>query len=158
MKYGCTLLAVADMTRAKRFYCELLGLEVTADFGANVTLSDIIALQTLESWQDFINKAAREIQFAHNAAELYFEEDDLAGFLKKLSAWPDIRYVHPLREHSWGQRVVRFYDPDGHIIEVGENMAVVVRRFLSSGMTVTETARRMDVPEAFILEHKGDAC
>ena len=52
MKYGCTLLVVADLRRAKHFYCELLGLEVTADFGANVTLSNIIALQTLESWQD----------------------------------------------------------------------------------------------------------
>lgn len=157
MKYGCTLLVVADLRRAKHFYCELLGLEVTADFGANVTLSNIIALQTLESWQDFISKPAGGIQFGHNAAELCFEEDDFDEFLKKLSAWPDIRYVHPLKEHSWGQRVVRFYDPDGHILEVGENMDTVVHRFLASGMTVTETACRMDVPEAFILAHKGDA-
>ena len=32
----------------------------------------------------------------------------------------DISYVHPLIEHSWGQKVVRFYDPVMHIIEVGE--------------------------------------
>lgn len=157
MKYCCTLLAVTDMARAKRFYCELLGMTVTADFGANVTLSDTIALQTLESWQDFINKPAREIRFGHNAAELYFEEDDLTGFLEKLAAWPDIRYVHPLKEHRWGQRVVRFYDPDGHIVEVGENLTTVVRRFLAGGMTVAGTAKRMGVPEAFILAHKGDA-
>ena len=36
-----------------------------------------------------------------------------------------IEYVHPVKEHGWGQRVVRFYDPDKHIIEVGENMKVV---------------------------------
>ncbi|WMJ82695.1 VOC family protein [Oscillospiraceae bacterium LTW-04] len=156
MKYECTLLAVSDMVRAKQFYCQLLGMEVTADFGANITLSNVISLQTLESWQGFVNKPAGEIRFGHNAAELYFEEDDLDVFLEKLANWPNIHYVHPLKEHRWGQRVVRLYDPDGHIVEVGENMAVVVRRFLAGGMTVAETARRMEVPEAFILANRED--
>ena len=53
-------------------------------------------------------------------------------------------------EHSWGQRVVRFYDPDKHIIEVGENMKVVCKRFLDSGMTPEQVANRMDVPMKFV--------
>ncbi len=157
MQYKCTLLAVAEMARAKQFYCELMGLRVTADFGANVTLSNAVALQKLESWQNFINKSNDEVQLFHNSAELYFEADDLDGFLQRLAGWPDIRYVHPPKEHRWGQRVVRFYDPDGHIVEVGENMTAVVRRFLTSGMTVAQVAKRMDVPETFILLHRGDA-
>lgn len=36
-------------------------------------------------------------------------------------------------------------DFDGHIIEVGENMKIVVKRFLDSGMSLEETSRRMDV-------------
>ena len=48
-------------------------------------------------------------------------------------------------EHSWGQKVVRFYDPDGLIIEVAEEISAVVRRFIDSGMTNQETAVRMDV-------------
>lgn len=157
MRYGCTLLAVADMARAKHFYCELLGVKVTADFGANITLSDVISLQTLGSWQEFTDRSADDIRFGHNAAELYFEEDDLDGFLQRLSAWPDIRYVHPPKEQRWDQRVVRFYDPDGHMVEVGENMTAVVRRFLADGMTAAQAAKRMDVPEDYILAHKGDA-
>ena len=62
----------------------------------------------------------------------------------------DIEYVHPIIEHSWGQRVVRFYDPDKHIIEVGENMKVVCRRFLNSGMTPEQVAERTGVPMKFI--------
>ena len=62
----------------------------------------------------------------------------------------DIEYVHPIMEHSWGQRVVRFYDPDKHIIEVGENMKVVCKRFLDSGMTPEQVAKRMDVPMKFV--------
>jgi catechol 2,3-dioxygenase-like lactoylglutathione lyase family enzyme len=43
------------------------------------------------------------------------------GFIvKKLGMlFPDIEYVNRLMTHSWGQRVVRFYDPDGNLIEVG---------------------------------------
>lgn len=62
----------------------------------------------------------------------------------------DIDYVHPVTEHSWGQRVVRIYDPDQHIIEVGENMKAVCRRFLESGMTPEQVAQRMDVPAKFV--------
>ena len=49
MKYQSTLLAVTNMERSKAFYCGLLGREVVADFGANVTLSGGITLQTLDT-------------------------------------------------------------------------------------------------------------
>lgn len=61
-----------------------------------------------------------------------------------------MEYVHPIKEHSWGQRVVRIYDPDKHIIEVGENIKVVCKRFLDSGMTPEQAAERMDVPIKFV--------
>lgn len=46
--------------------------------------------------------------------------------------------------------MVRFYDPDMHIIEVGENMKTVCKRFLDSGMTPEQVAKRMDVPLKFV--------
>ena len=81
--------------------------------------------------------------------DLHFEEDDFDKFADRLKEY-DIEYVHPIIEHSWGQRVVRFYDPDKHIIEVGENMKIVCKRFLNSGMTPEQVAERMDVPMKFI--------
>ena len=36
-------------------------MEVTAGFGANVTLSDCIALHTIESWTSFLEKPETEI-------------------------------------------------------------------------------------------------
>ena len=32
---------------------------------------------------------------------------------------PETEYVNRLMIHSWGQKVVRFYDPDENLIEVG---------------------------------------
>ena len=64
--------------------------------------------------------------------------------MQKLKQYPDIEYVGDVVEHSWGQRVVRFYDLDGHMIEVGEEMKMVVNRFLASGMTMEEVSVKMD--------------
>ncbi|MGW8114093.1 VOC family protein [Caproicibacterium sp. NSD3] len=150
MKYTCTLIAVKSMEKAKQFYHDVLGLEVVSDFGANVTLTGGIALQTADTWKNFIHKQEEEIVFGNNACELYFEEDDMDSFIKRLNSMKSILYVHPLFEHSWGQRVVRFYDLDKHIIEVGESMNMVVKRFINTGLSIEETAIRMDVPVDYV--------
>lgn len=145
MKFSGPLIVVSDMKKSKLFYSEVLGLDVVLDFGANVTLTGGIVLQTKDSWTGLIHKSKNEIFFGGNDSELYFEEDDFDNFILKLRQIPDICYVHPVIEHSWGQRVVRFYDPDKHIIEVGENLNKVVRKFLNKGMSVENIATKMDV-------------
>ena len=149
MKFKLPLLAVADIERAKAFYKEVLGLGVVLDFGENVTLTGGISLQTMDSWQSFIG--GRNVRLGGNDAELYFEEEDLDSFLAKLEGMPGVELVHPVHQYGWGQRVVRFYDPDGHIIEVGESMRRVVLRFLESGMTVEETVEVSQHPLDFVL-------
>ena len=55
--------------------------------------------------------------------ELYFEEADIEGFFERLERYyPEVQYVNRLMTHSWGQKVIRFYDPDGNLIEVGTPM------------------------------------
>ena len=96
-------------------------------------LTEGLALQEKNLWETFIEKKAIE---GGNDAELYFEENDIDAFLKKLDdSTFDIEYVNRCKEHDWGQRVIRLYDPDRHIIEVGEEMEYVARRFLRQGMT-----------------------
>ena len=149
MRYESTLLSVKDIKKSIKFYDEVFGLKVENDFGANVTLTGgHLALQTDDTWRSFINK---EVSYGSNASEIYFEEDDFDSFIEKLSLM-DIEYVHPVKEHSWGQRAVRIYDPDMHIIEIGENMVSVVKKFLDSGMSAEETAVRMDVSLEYIKE------
>lgn len=146
MKFKNPLLVVSDLEKSKTFYREVLGLRVIMDFGANVTLTGGVALQTKESWLEFIHSKNEDIIFGNKAIELYFEEDNFENFIQKLSSFCYIDYVHPVIEHKWGQRVVRFFDPDKHIIEVGENMKSVCLRFLKQGLTKAEIAVRMDVP------------
>ena len=133
MKYKSTLIAVSDMEKSRQFYHDVLGMNVVADFGANVTLDGGLVMQTMDTWKSFIR--TDKVLLPNNAGELYFEEEDLDAFLENLKQF-DICYVHPLFEHRWGQRVVRFYDPDRHIIEVGEKLNTVILRFMEQGRSV----------------------
>ena len=76
-----------------------------------------LVLQDEKIWREFIG---REIVPENNAGELYFEERDIEAFAERLEKlYPDTKYVNRLMTHSWGQKVIRFYDPDGNLIEVG---------------------------------------
>ena len=147
MKYMGTLIPVTDMEKSKQFYHDVLGMNVVADFGANVIMDGGLVMQTMDTWKSFIR--TDKVVLPNNAGELFFEEEDLDAFLENLKQF-DICYVHPLFEHRWGQRVVRFYDPDKHIIEVGEKLDTVILRFMEQGLSAEETAIRMDIPLDFV--------
>lgn len=143
MKHICMLISVSDIDAAKKFYEELFGLEVYQDYGKNIAFSCGLALQQDFDW--LVNLPKEKVLKKSNNAEIVFEEQDFDAFLNKLKAYSDIEYLGEVIEHSWGQRVIRFYDLDGHIIEVGEDMKMVIKRFLDSGMTMEEVSVRMDV-------------
>lgn len=140
MKLKNFLIIVTDIELSKRFYREIFGLETAADFGENAVLTGGLVLQEKTVWELWIG---RDVSRGGCDAELYFEESDLDGFLKKLEESPfSPEYLNRCIEHSWGQRVVRIFDPDGHVIEIGETMEAVARRFLASGMSPRETAEK----------------
>ncbi len=150
MKHKCALIVVKDMERSRKFYEELLGQKVILDFGANITFAGDFCLQTQESWRDFIGESGNTIMYRPNNMELYFEEKYFDRFVEKLRAYDNVEILHDVKEYSWGQRVVRFYDPDHHIIEVGESMIQVIKRFDQLGMSVEEIAERTQHPEEFV--------
>ncbi|MDO4475491.1 MAG: VOC family protein [Lachnospiraceae bacterium] len=120
MKLRNVLIVVNDMDRAIRFYKELFGLQVILDQDGNVILSEGLVLQDAKIWKSFLGQ---ELLPKNNMTELYFEEADIEGFVRKLEESEfEIEYVNRLMTHSWGQKVVRFYDPDGNLIEVGTPM------------------------------------
>ena len=142
MKYTCMLISVADINAARNFYEDLFRLEVFQDYGRNIAFTCGLALQQDFDW--LVKLPKEKVLKKSNNAEIVFEEQDFDGFLNKLKEYPDIEYLGEVLEHSWGQRVIRFYDLDGHIIEVGEDMKMVIKRFLASGMNMEEIAVKMD--------------
>ena len=120
MKLKNVLIVVSDIERSRKYYHDLFGLEMILDNDGNMILTEGLVLQDAAVWKNFLGK---DIIPRNNAGELYFEEKDIEGFIRKLDEfYPETVYVNPLMTHSWGQRVVRFYDPDGNLIEVGTPM------------------------------------
>lgn len=143
MKYNCTVISVADINLSRKFYEDLFGLELYQNYGINISFTCGLSLQQEFDW--LVNLPKDKVLRNSNNIELCFEEENFDDFLGKVKEYPNIKYLGDVVEHTWGQRVVRFYDLDGHIIEVGESMKMVINRFLTSGLTMDEISTIMDV-------------
>ena len=154
MKFMSSVLVVKDMKKSREFYEGFLNQKVQMDLGANVSYEGF-ALLTLERWTDFINKKKSDINLDKtNEVELYFEVLDYDKFLEKLKSEKNIELVHDTKEFPWGQRGIRFYDPDNHIVEVGEALENVIKRQLDDGMSVDEIIEKTGLPKEYIMEIK----
>ena len=81
------------------------------------------------------------------------ETDDFDNFIEKAKSYPNIEYVkREVQEGYWGQRVLHLYDPDGHIVEVGERFSNTIKRFAKT-MTVKEVAKRCGIPVADVEKY-----
>ena len=120
MKLKNILIVVKDIEKSRQFYHDLFGIDLVLDNDGNMILTEGLVLQDERIWKNFLGK---DIVSKSNSCELYFEEQDIDVFIEKLERmYPDIEYVNRLMTHSWGQRVIRFYDLDGNLIEVGTPM------------------------------------
>ncbi len=128
MKAFTTVLSVAEIHAARAFYEDLFGLELYQDYGRNLTFTCGLSLQQDFHWLTGLSRA-----------QIHPQPNNM------LRAYPHLQTLGGVVEHPWGQRVIRFYDLDGHLIEVGESMKLVIRRFQAAGMTPEEIARKMDV-------------
>lgn len=120
MKLRNILIVVKDIEKSRQFYHDLFGLDMVLDNDGNMILTEGLVLQDEQIWKRFLKK---EIVPESNSCELYFEERDIEAFVQKLeNLYPSVKYVNKLMTHSWGQKVIRFYDLDGNLIEVGTPM------------------------------------
>lgn len=148
MKFICPLIAISDLEISKKFYEEVLKQKIILDLGWNVWFSGGFAIQL--NFADIISiDKETVIKRSHNF-ELYFEEDDFDSFIEHLKKFDNIEYVHQPKKHDWQQKVVRIYDPDKHIIEIGESMAVIAKRYLKQGLSIEETAKIIQHPVEFV--------
>ena len=117
MRLKNVLIVTKDIERSKQFYHDLFGLDVVLDNDGNMILTEGLVLQDEKIWKEFLRK---DVIPENNSCELYFEEPEIEAFVEKLEKMhPEVKYVNRLMVHSWGQKVIRFYDPDGNLIEVG---------------------------------------
>jgi catechol 2,3-dioxygenase-like lactoylglutathione lyase family enzyme len=147
IKFICPLITVNNIDLSRKFYETLLNQKVKFDFGANVTFHGDFAIHLDSHFSGLIDN--KKIVKGGNDFELYFEFDDLDELVGRLIQ-NRVEFVHPLREQPWRQKVVRFYDPDLHIIEVGESMEHVAYRLSKEGLSEPEISQIIMMPLEFV--------
>jgi len=143
MVFHSTVLFVKDIEASKEFYTRFLNFPVTYDFGKNVLLSNGLSLWQIQP--DHIINNKLETGNESNRFELYFETANLEAIYDKLKS-AGILFLHKIHEESWGQRTIRFFDPDNHLVEIGEPMDIFVNNMHKNGLTPMEISRKSGIP------------
>ena len=148
IRYVCPLITVKDIEKSKEFYENILKQEIELDLGENVAFKGGFAIHDMEHFQNLTGKPL-PIASSKDFMELYFELNEIEELESKLESL-NAEFVHKIREQPWGQRVMRFYDPDKYIIEVGEPLEFVVKRFAAQGFSLEEISEKSSMPVEFV--------
>lgn len=143
MKFEGALFAVRDMAVSRSFYENVLGRTVAMDLGTNLVFDGGPTLQ--QGFGELVGFPPENTVYRAYNSELYFETTGLDEDVERIKA-AGAEVLHEIKEYPWGQRAFRFFDPDGHIIELGEAMDHVVGRFLSQGMSQEDVSKRTMYP------------
>ena len=147
MKFIAPLITVANIQQSRKFYEEILQQKVKYDFGENVTFEGDFSIHLQSHFASLINE--QPINQGGNNFELYFEYDDVDEIIQHLKAHR-VEFIHEAQEQPWRQKVARFYDPDHHIIEVGESMEFLAYRLSKEQMPISKISEIISMSIEFV--------
>ncbi|MFV0537809.1 MAG: VOC family protein [Dysgonomonas sp.] len=159
LKHCTPVLFVNDASKSRDFYAGVLGMTIIADFGGlNVIFKEGLAVWQIMDGNMITEKLGRsniENPESVSRFEIVFETDDIDIVNEKLKK-NNVKLLHEVNTEVWGQRTIRFYDPDGHLIEVGEAMPVFLKKiYEEEGRDVEATSKRTYMPEDVIRNILG---
>ena len=122
-EYKHTIVFARDVPASRAFYESVLGQRVTDDFGTVVFFEGGLAIHDGRDLRRKIFKRddAESERWGRSNLEIYFECAELDECLARVTA-SGAEIIHPIERQEWGQLVFRFFDPDGHVVEIGEPM------------------------------------
>lgn len=125
IEFSHSIIFVRDIQVSKAFYTEVIGLKAVKDYGAIVLFENHLAIHQARElaatiWKADAPAGTDQPQGRHNVL-LYFETPMLEETFAHLK--DQVKLIHPIERQVWGQMVFRFYDPDGHAIEIGEPLS-----------------------------------
>lgn len=147
VKFHSAVLFVRDIHKTRDFYTRILEQQVEHDFNTNVVLNGGLTL-----WQLNPEHAiAKKLSVTGNVhrTELYFESDRIDAIAERLKREGTF-FFHDIKTEPWGQRTIRFFDPDNHLVEVGEPMEVFVRNMHRNGLSDTEISEKSGIPLSLV--------
>jgi len=146
IQFHSTVIITQDFDKMKVFYQEILQQEISVDFGNCIGFKNGISLWKLDEDYPIAKKLGKTFSKSGNKnLEICFETNDYEEVVANLNKH-NLKYLHNTIEERWGQKTIRFYDPENNLVEIGETIPCFVKRFYNEGMTVEEVSERTSVP------------
>jgi catechol 2,3-dioxygenase-like lactoylglutathione lyase family enzyme len=147
IKYSATVMFVKNIAKSLEFYTKNLDQEVEHDFGANIIFKSGLSLWEISPAHEITrNSGIEDIKSKISGRfEIYFETETIDESFARIKA-SGVSFLHEIIEEPWGQRTFRFYDPDRHLVEVGETMEIFVKRAYQKYGTPERVSEKTSVP------------
>jgi len=147
----CTpVLFVKDAKKSRDFYQDILGMtEIMNSGDMNFVFKEGLAIWQIMDVNIIPQKLGKDKIVDTSATsrfEICFDTGDLDTVYNKVKE-EGVKFLHEINTELWGQRTIRFYDLDGHLIEVGESMETFLRRiYEEEGKDLEATSKRTYTP------------
>ena len=152
LTYHSAVLFCSDLEKQREFYEKFLGQKVVQDLGGCLVFENGFSLWKLDKKYPVSKELGYTYEpIGNRNLELCFETENFGDAVEMVLV-SDLRMLHNVEEEEWGQYTIRFYDPEGNLVEIGESLRSMVKRMQSGGMSVKEITKRSGLEKSFIEE------
>jgi len=145
ISYTSAVLLARQYDRMVDFYRNVLEQQVRYDFDGCIQFESGLSIWRVREDHP-VSKALSSRGGGNAALEICFETDDMDVQGTRIAAM-GVTLAHGVFEESWGQRTLRFFDPDGNLVELGESMPAFCKRMHLSGMSVEEIGKKTGIQQ-----------
>ncbi len=152
LKYHSTVIFCNDLMKQREFYENFLGQKIIQDLGGCLVFENGFTLWKLDKKYPVSKELGYTYEpLGNRNLEICFETDSFSDVVEMVVV-SDLRMLHNVTEEVWGQYTIRFYDPEGNLIEIGETLRSMVIRMHTGGMSAREIKKKSGLEQSFIEE------
>ena len=118
-RFRNAIALVRDIKISKAFYADTIGIPIVQDTESFVLFEGHFAIHSADLFYEYIGKKCVGEKMGRDNLDLYFTTSNLDAMQEKLTQ-AGVTFIHGIRKCAWGESVLRIYDPDGHIVEIGD--------------------------------------
>ena len=119
IRFHHPIAMVKNVEASKKFYEEVIGLKAAKAFDTFVLFEGDFSIHAADVFYEYINKTYQGEKLGNGNVDFYFTTSDLPAMEQKLKE-AKVEFLHGIKQHDWGEKVIRILDPDGHLLEIGD--------------------------------------
>jgi catechol 2,3-dioxygenase-like lactoylglutathione lyase family enzyme len=148
ISYTSAVLLTRQYDRMVDFYRNVLNQQIRYDFDGCIQFECGLSIWRVREDHP-VAKALKGRDGGNGAMEICFETEDMDAQGARIAA-AGVTLAHDVIEENWGQRTLRFFDPDGNLVELGESMHAFCKRLHRSGMSVEEVGNKTGIQQNIV--------